>query len=202
MCSLGLSLQLSLVWDRREWMWGVFCPSSHPVVQVPGQRVDQQDLADGGGSVQTDGGVEVSVPEHGASRERHEQSHDQNRQQSHEPAQHSHTRRTRQITHVAAACRGTETSARLRTRKTSDTCALHSTIKSIRKQFIIWSCGLHLLLFYIVLYSHYKWWFLFVPVAFDTELALTKQTHTVSYHMGYYKLILIHFKIWYKYWIK
>lgn len=36
-----------------------------------------------------------------------------------------------------------------------------------------------------VLYSHYKWWFLFVPVAFDTELALTKQTHTVRYQLSH-----------------
>ncbi len=74
----------------------VVCFVSHPVVQVLGECVDQQDLSDGGGSIQTHSGVEVCVPEHGASGESDQQSHDQNRQQSHEPAQHTtHTAHAR-----------------------------------------------------------------------------------------------------------
>lgn len=78
----------------------VFSQKTHPIIKVLGQRVNENDLADGSGSVQTDGGVEMTVPEHRSTHQSDEQRHDENRQESDEPAQESHTRAVHQITNV------------------------------------------------------------------------------------------------------
>lgn len=78
----------------------VFSQKTHPIIKVLGQRVNENDLADGSGSVQTDGGVEMTVPEHRSTHQCDEQRHDENRQESDEPAQESHTRAVHQITNV------------------------------------------------------------------------------------------------------
>lgn len=75
--------------------------AAYSKVQVLGQRVDEDHLARGGGSVQADGGVEVGVPEHGAAQQRDDQGHDQHRHQGDEPAQEGHARGAGQVPDVA-----------------------------------------------------------------------------------------------------
>lgn len=61
---------------------------THPVVQVFGQRVDEDKFSGGCGSIQADGCVKVGVPKHGASQQSDEKGDDQHRQQGDEPTQH------------------------------------------------------------------------------------------------------------------
>ncbi|TRY97119.1 hypothetical protein DNTS_032782 [Danionella cerebrum] len=61
---------------RRGFIYSLHSPA-HRVVEVLGQRVYEHDLGRGGGSVHTEGAVEVRVPEHGAPQERQEESQDQ-----------------------------------------------------------------------------------------------------------------------------
>ncbi|TRY97118.1 hypothetical protein DNTS_032782 [Danionella cerebrum] len=71
---------------RRGFIYSLHSPA-HRVVEVLGQRVYEHDLGRGGGSVHTEGAVEVRVPEHGAPQERQEESQDQQGEQGHQPAQ-------------------------------------------------------------------------------------------------------------------
>lgn len=76
--------------------------ATHAVVQVLGQRVDEDDLPGGRSAVQADGGVEVVVPEHGASQQSDQQSHDQHREQRDQPAEDRHARGAGQVPDVPA----------------------------------------------------------------------------------------------------
>lgn len=63
--------------------------------------MNEDHLARGSSSVQADGGVEVSVPEHGASQQSDDQSHNQHRQQGDKPAQDCYTCGTGKISDIA-----------------------------------------------------------------------------------------------------
>lgn len=76
---------------------------TYSIIQVLGQRVNEDDLARGSGSIQTDGGVEVIVPKHGAAQQSHHQSHDQHWEQGDDPAQDRYTCGAGQISNVTTA---------------------------------------------------------------------------------------------------
>lgn len=76
---------------------------THPVVKVLGEGVDEDHLPRGCRTVQTDAGVEVVVPKHGAAHQCDEQRYDQHRHQSDEPTQDRHTCGTGEAAKVAAA---------------------------------------------------------------------------------------------------
>lgn len=77
---------------------------THSVIEVFGKCVDQKYLSSRDRSVQEDGGVKVSEPEHGATQQCDHQRHNQNREQYHEPAEHEHARAVHQFQHVPATC--------------------------------------------------------------------------------------------------
>lgn len=129
----------------------MFCPITHPVEHVLGQRVDQHNRAGGGGSVQADGGVEVSVPEHGATHQSDDPSHKLNHQQSREPAKDDHTHRTSQIMLVLDTCKDQLTCQIMRVcHRGAERPAINAFYSLKSHQYE----ADQLFIFYILLYSH------------------------------------------------
>lgn len=94
--------------------WKSFSPRiirhfTHSVVQVLGQRVDEDYLARGRGAVQADGGVEVVVPEHGLSQQSDQQRDDQDGEQRDQPTQDRHACGAGQVSDVTATWEGDKT---------------------------------------------------------------------------------------------
>lgn len=62
---------------QKKGVCGAVKNSTYSKIQVLGQRVNEDHLACSGCTIQADGGVEVTVPKHGAAHQSDEQSYDQ-----------------------------------------------------------------------------------------------------------------------------